>query len=308
MKVKGIHHVSAITRDILDNHAFYTNTLGLRLVKKTVNQDDTSMYHLFYADYEGTPGADITFFEIVNAPKYQPGTNSISRTYFRVPTKEALDFFKTRFASAGVYHEGVIEQFGRTIMKFEDNEKQRLALIVEQSDEHNTPNDHAEIPMAYAITSIGAVEVTVQYIKPMVEFLLLLGGEVEGSFEDGDTAAIIDVGNGSVYITEQRNSQLEKEGYGSVHHFSLRVDDEEALLSIKQKVDQQNWRNSGIVDRHYFKALYITAVGGITVEISTDGPGFDVDEPIEALGENLSLPPKFEDQRDFIETYLVPIK
>ncbi|TVT27286.1 ring-cleaving dioxygenase [Salinicoccus cyprini] len=308
MTVKGIHHVSSITREILDNHEFYTDILGLRLVKKTVNQDDTSMYHLFYADYMGTPGADITFFEIVNAPQYQSGTNSISRTYFRVPTREALEFFKERFADEGVYHEGIIEQFGRTIMKFEDNERQRLALIVEQSDEHTTPNDHPEIPNEYAITSIGAVEVTVQYIKPMVQFLELLGGRVEGEFDDDATEAVVNVGNGSVYVIEQRNSQIEKEGYGSVHHFSLRVDDEDALLEMKQKVDQENWRNSGIVDRHYFKALYITTVGNITVEISTDGPGFDVDEPVESLGENLSLPPKFEEQRDFIETYLIPIR
>ncbi|WP_271402270.1 VOC family protein [Salinicoccus roseus] len=308
MTVLGIHHVSSITKEILDNHDFYTNILGLRLVKKTVNQDDTSMYHLFYADYEGTPGSDITFFNIINAPKFQAGTNSISRTYFRVPSKESLEFFKGRFETHGVYHEGIIEQFGKTIMKFEDHEKQRLALIVDQSSGHPTPNMHPDIPQAHAITSIGAVELTVQYIKPMVQFLELLGGEVQGDFTDDSTEAEINVGEDSVYVIEQRSTQLEKEGYGSVHHFSLRVEDEAELLEIEERVDKENWKNSGLIDRYYFKALYITTVGGITVEVSTDGPGFAIDEPVESLGEDLSLPPELEENRDLIEAYLTPLR
>ncbi|MCC4723093.1 VOC family protein [Salinicoccus sp. RF5] len=308
MTVLGIHHVSSITKEILDNHDFYTNILGLRLVKKTVNQDDTSMYHLFYADYEGTPGSDITFFNIINAPKFQAGTNSISRTYFRVPSKESLEFFKGRFETHGVYHEGIIEQFGKTIMKFEDHEKQRLALIVDQSSGHPTPNMHPDIPQAHAITSIGAVELTVQYIKPMVQFLELLGGEVQGEFTEDSTEAEINVGEDSVYVIEQRSTQLEKEGYGSVHHFSLRVEDEAELLEIEERVDKENWKNSGLIDRYYFKALYITTVGGITVEVSTDGPGFAIDEPVESLGEDLSLPPELEENRDLIEAYLTPLR
>lgn len=308
MTVLGIHHVSSITKEILDNHDFYTNILGLRLVKKTVNQDDTSMYHLFYADYEGTPGSDITFFNIINAPKFQAGTNSISRTYFRVPSKESLEFFKERFETHGVYHEGIIEQFGKTIMKFEDHEKQRLALIVDQSSGHTSPNMHPDIPQAHAVTSIGAVELTVQYIKPMVQFLELLGGEVQGDFTDDSTEAEINVGEDSVYVIEQRSTQLEKEGYGSVHHFSLRVEDEAELLEIEERVDKENWKNSGLIDRYYFKALYITTVGGITVEVSTDGPGFAIDEHVESLGEDLSLPPELEENRDLIEAYLTPLR
>jgi glyoxalase family protein len=266
------------------------------------------MYHLFYADYEGTPGSDITFFNIINAPKFQAGTNSISRTYFRVPSKESLEFFKGRFETHGVYHEGIIEQFGKTIMKFEDHEKQRLALIVDQSSGHPTPNMHPDIPQAHAITSIGAVELTVQYIKPMVQFLELLGGEVQGDFTDDSTEAEINVGEDSVYVIEQRSTQLEKEGYGSVHHFSLRVEDEAELLEIEERMDKENWKNSGLIDRYYFKALYITTVGGITVEVSTDGPGFAIDEPVESLGEDLSLPPELEENRDLIEAYLTPLR
>ncbi|WP_411842683.1 VOC family protein [Salinicoccus sp. HZC-1] len=307
MTVKGIHHVSSITKEILDNHDFYTNVLGLRLVKKTVNQDDTGMYHLFYADYKGTPGTDITFFEIFNAPKFQPGTNSISRTIFRVPSMEALEFFRNRFDEKGVYHEGFVERFGRTSMIFEDHEKQRLGLMVDREYNDSEPNSTDEIPKEYAITSIGAVEITVQYLKAALQLLELLGGEVQGDITDDSTEAEVKVGQDSVYIVEQRNSQIEKEGYGSVHHFSLRVEDEEALRNMLAKLNEEKWPNSGVIDRYYFKAVYIQSAGGITIELSTDGPGFDVDEPLESLGEHLALPPKLEDQRDFIETYLTPL-
>lgn len=306
MLPKGLHHVSSITANIVDNHEFYTDVLGLRLVKKTVNQDDASMYHLFYADYAGQPGTDITFFEITGAPKYQPGSNGISRTYFRVPSKEALEFFRSRFEEKNIRHEEITEEFGRTVMKFEDHERQRLALMVDQQGPKN-PEGHPEIPEAFALTSIGAVELSVQYLKPMVQFFELLGGVSTHPFNEEDTAIEIKFGDDSLYLLEQRTSQLEKEGYGSVHHFSLRVADEAALLNIKEKVDREKWLNSGIVDRYYFKALYITTVGGITVELSTEGPGFDIDEPIDSLGEKLSLPPAIEEQRDFIEMYLTPI-
>ncbi|HIW13504.1 MAG TPA: VOC family protein [Candidatus Salinicoccus stercoripullorum] len=306
MTVKGIHHVSSITKEILDNHDFYTNILGLRLVKKTVNQDDTGMYHLFYADYKGTPGTDITFFEIFNAPKFQPGTNSISRTIFRVPSMEALEFFRNRFDEKRVYHEGFTERFGHMSMIFEDHEKQRMALMVDTEYDDSEPNSTDEIPKEYAITSIGAVEITVQYLKAALQLLELLGGEVQGDLTDENTGAEVKVGRDSVHVVEQRNSQLEKEGYGSVHHFSLRVADENHLQKMLGKLREEKWPNSGIVDRHYFKAVYIQAPGGITIELSTDGPGFTVDEPLDNLGENLSLPPKIEDQRDFIETYLTP--
>lgn len=307
MTVKGIHHVSSITKEILDNHDFYTNILGLRLVKKTVNQDDTGMYHLFYADYKGTPGTDITFFEIFNAPKFQPGTNSISRTIFRVPSMEALEFFRKRFDEKGVYHEGFVERYGHTSMIFEDHEKQRLGLMVDPGYSGSEPNSTAEIPKKFAITSIGAVEITVQYLKAALQLLELLGGKVRGDITGESTEAEIRVGGDSVYIVEQRDSRIEKEGYGSVHHFSLRVEDEVHLQKMLEKLNAEKWPNSGIVDRYYFKAVYIQSAGGITIELSTDGPGFDTDESLQTLGENLSLPPRLEEQRDFIETYLTPL-
>ena len=307
MSVKGLHHVSAITKEVLDNHDFYTKIMGLRLVKKTVNQDEPSMYHLFYADYKGTPGTDITFFEIGRSSKYQPGTNSISRTVFRVPSLEALEYFKERFQEKGVYTEGIIERFGYTYMNFSDYENQRLALIVDPDYDESEPFAGTDIPQEFSITGIKAVEVTVQYLKPMILFLEMLGGKVAGEWDDETIEVEVKFGEDSVFIIESRTSQIEKEGFGSVHHFALRVSDEAALEKVLETVNAEKWRNSGIVDRFYFKAIYIKAVGNITVEISTEDPGFTVDERLEALGESLSLPPDLEKDRDFIELHMIPI-
>lgn len=307
MSAYGIHHVSAITKDIIGNHDFFTEFLGHRLVKKTVNQDSTDMYHLFYSDYKGTPGTDVTFFEIGLAPKYTPGTNSISRTILRVPSTEAIEYFRTRMDEHGVYHEGIIDYFGETIMNFSDEEGQRFALAADP--EYNGSEPYAgggKIPAEYAITAIFGVELTVQYLKPMVQFLQLLGGEYEGDI-DNDTKARVRFGGDSVFVVESRTTNVEKQGCGSVHHFALRVQDETALTEIQNRVTKDKWRNSGIVDRHYFKALYISAPGNITVEISTDTPGFTIDEPLETLGEALSLPPFLEEDRDFIEMRLHPL-
>lgn len=307
MSAYGIHHVSAITKDIIENHDFFTQFLGHRLVKKTVNQDSPDMYHLFYSDYKGTPGTDVTFFEIGMAPKFTPGTNSISRTILRVPSVEAIEYFRTRMEEQGVYHEGIIDYFGETIMKFSDAEGQRFALLADSDYTDSEPHaGGGSIPLEYAVTGIFGVEVTVQYLKPMVDFLQMLGGEYDGDLDNAEQARVR-FGDDSVFVVESRTTNVEKQGYGSVHHFSLRVKDEAALKEIEERVTKDKWRNSGVVDRHYFKALYINAAGNITVEISTDTPGFTVDEPLETLGESLSLPPFLEQDRDFIEMRLHPL-
>lgn len=305
MHANGMHHVSSITKEALNNHDFYTKTLGLRMVKKTVNQDDPSMYHLFYADYEGTPGTDMTFFEIVNSAQYRPGTNGITRTLFRVPSIEALEFFKDRFVELGVYHEGVIERFGHTMMNFHDHEKHRMALVVSRAPDNIVPHETDEISSEYAIRGILSVEVTVQHKKPFIELLELLGGTL---VSEDDYEAVVQFGNEFVYVVEKRESTTERNGYGSVHHFALNVDTKEELLEIEKLVNKERWPNSGMKDRHWFESIYISASGNIIIEIATRGPGFLIDESLENLGESLVLPPKLEHERDFIEFHLKPIK
>ena len=304
MLANGMHHVSSITKEALDNHDFYTKVLGLRMVKKTVNQDDPSMYHLFYADYQGTPGTDMTFFEIVNSAQYRQGTNGITRTFFRVPTLEALEFFKARFQENSVYHEGVIERYGYTMMNFEDNEKHRMALVVADAPDDIIPHVTDEISAVHAIRGILSVEVTIQHKKPFIELLELLGGTL---VSEDETEAVVQYGQEFVYVVEKRESTVERNGYGSVHHFALNVDTKEDLLEIEALVNAEKWPNSGLKDRYWFESLYINASGNIIIEIATKGPGFTVDEPLETLGESLVLPPKLENERDFLEFHLEPI-
>lgn len=304
MKANGMHHVSSITKEALDNHDFYTKTLGLRMVKKTVNQDDSSMYHLFYADYQGTPGTDITFFEIINSAQYRSGTNGITRTFFRVPSVDALHFFKKRFEDKSVYHEGIIERFGKTMMNFEDSEKHRMALVVDDGPDDIVPNIVEDIPESFSLRGILAVEVTVQHKKPFIGLLEMVGGEC---VHEDALEAIVQFGNEYVYVVEARHSIVEKSGYGSVHHFALNVETDEDLEAIRRLAHEERWPNSGIKDRYWFKALYISGPGNIIVEISTRGPGFQVDESLDSLGEKLVLPPKLEEERDYLEMYLKPI-
>lgn len=302
MLAKGIHHVSAITRNIQHNYYFMTKILGLRLVKKTVNQDDTSMYHLFYADYKGSPGTDMTFFEIKGIDHYAAGTNAITKTIFRVKTNEALNYWIDRFDEYKVEHGDIIEYYGKNALEFTDDEEQRMMLIVDPVLEAVEPfGNNGEIDEAYRITSLHGVEVTVQYAQPFVEFMELLGGKSNGKT---DVVAFI---NDFVYVKELRQTFVEKQGYGSVHHFALQVEDEDALNAMLDRVKKERYANSGIVDRYYFKALYVASPNNITVEISTNGPGFTSDEDLETLGQRLSLPPFLEEDRTFIELYLKPI-
>lgn len=274
------------------------------MVKKTVNQDDPSMYHLFYADYKGTPGTDMTFFEIVNSAQYRQGTNGITRTFFRVPSLEALHFFKSRFQELGVYHEGIIERFGHTMMNFEDSEKHRMALVVADAPDQIEPHGTDEVPVEHAIRGILSVEVTVQHKKPFIELLELLGGTL---ISEDEKEAVVEYGNEFVYVVEKRESTVERNGYGAVHHFALNVETKDDLLAIEALLNKERWPNSGVKDRHWFESIYISASGNIIIEVATSGPGFTVDEPLEELGESLVLPPKLEAERDFLEFHLKPI-
>src|SRR5699024_8272805 len=180
----------------------------------------------------------------------------ISRIYLRVPSMEALEFFRHRFDEKGVYHEGFVERYGFTTMIFEDGEKQRFALMIDPDDKRTEPNSTESIPPKYAITSIGAIEITVQYLKPAVELLELLGGQAVDELSGEEEEAEVRIGSDSVFITEQRDSRIEKEGYGSVRHFAIRVEDEDALAALKKLLDEEKWPNSGIIDMQFFKSVY----------------------------------------------------
>ncbi|WLD94720.1 ring-cleaving dioxygenase [Alkalihalobacillus sp. AL-G] len=319
MQLKGIHHVSALTAKAQKNLDFYTDTLGMRLVKKTVNQDDTSVYHLFYGDEKGNPGTELTFFEIPMIAQNHEGTNSISTTSLRVPHDEALSYWKKRFEEREVPHDEIIERAGRATIAFKDFEGQRLMLVSDENNEGVAPGiawDKSPIPREYGIQGLGPIFLTVHNLAPTVSVLtVLLGFEKAGSYpspvSDEPDFLVYKTGEGGtgaeVHIQERNDIPPERQGKGGVHHVAFRVEDEDELHEWISRIHEARVPNSGFVERFYFKSLYFREPNGILFELATDGPGFDTDEDIDHLGESLALPPFLEDQRESIEARLKPI-
>ncbi|SFE81365.1 ring-cleaving dioxygenase [Alteribacillus iranensis] len=311
-QLKGIHHVTAITSSAEKNYEFFTYVLGMRLVKKTVNQDDIQTYHLFFADDIGSPGTDMTFFDFPGVPKGVHGTNEISKTAFRVPSDAALEYWESRFGRLEVRHSGVKEQFGKKVLSFVDFDDQQYQLI---SDERNTgvdsgtPWQKGPIPLEYAITGLGPVFVRIanfEYFKELLEKVLLFRETAQdGSFHLFEVG---EGGNGASVIVEQ-NTLLPQaqQGYGTVHHAAFRVEERSVLDEWNGRMSSFGFPTSGYVNRHFFESLYTRVTPHILFEFATDGPGFMGDEPYETLGEKLSLPPFLEPKREQIEKAVRPI-
>ncbi|QDP41799.1 ring-cleaving dioxygenase [Radiobacillus deserti] len=319
MQIKGIHHVSAITAKAKENYDFYTKDLGLRLVKKSVNQDDTSMYHLFYADEIGNPGTDLTFFEIKRAGHTYEGNNSISATYLRVANDEALKYWKNRLEELHINHAGISEQFGRNILPFRDHEGQRLVLVSDETNQGvagGIPWKKSPVPQDKGITGLGPVKLTVPVAEKTIDVLKdLLGFEEVGTYPSTihgqRDIVVLQVGEGGtgaeIQVEERTDLPPERPGRGSVHHVALRVEDKAELEEWVKKVKERRFPNSGLVDRYYFQSLYFREPNGILIELATDGPGFATDEDPEHLGEAVALPPFLEGNREEIEAHLTPL-
>ncbi|WP_223699962.1 ring-cleaving dioxygenase [Sutcliffiella deserti] len=304
--LKGVHHVTAITSSAEKNYDFFTNVLGMRLVKKTVNQDDIQTYHLFFADDVGSPGTDITFFDFPGIHKGTHGTNEIFQTGLRVPSDKALKYWANRFERLEIKHTEIKEQFGKKVLSFVDFDDQQYQLI---SDEANhgvasgTPWQNGPIPLEFAITGLGPLFVRIanfEYFKEVLEKVLLFkeiaSEESTYLFEVGEG------GNGAQIIVEH-NAKLPQaiQGYGTVHHAAFRVEDRTDIDDWNRRLQGFGFQTSGHVDRYFFESLYARVAPQILFEFATDGPGFMGDEPYETLGEKLSLPPFLESKREQIE-------
>lgn len=311
-ELKGIHHVTAITSSAEKNYEFFTYVLGMRLVKKTVNQDDIQTYHLFFADDKGSAGTDMTFFDFPGIPKGSHGTNEIYKTAFRVPTDEALSYWEKRFDKYEVQHSAITEQFGVQTLSFSDFDDQQYMLV---SDEHNkgvesgTPWQDGPVPLEFAITGLGPIHIRIgrfDYLKEVLEKAMHMREVAEEGplhlFEMGEG------GNGAQVIAEH-NADLPagQQGFGTVHHAAFRVADRKALDEWIGHMQKIGFSTSGYVDRFFFESLYARVAPGLLFEWATDGPGFMGDEPYETLGEKLSLPPFLEPKREQIESMVRPI-
>ena len=312
-QLNGIHHVTAITSSAEKNYAFFTNILGMRLVKKTVNQDDINTYHLFFADDRGNAGTDVTFFDFQGINKALRGTNEISRIGLRVKDDAALEYWVKRFKHYNIRFEAIKVLFNKKVLFFYDFDDQEYALF---SDEHNvgiesgTPWLNGPVPVEYGITGLGPIFFRVKNIKNMSVVLEEIMGMHFVSKQDQYTLYEMGLGgNGAGVILDFQPLLPDAyQGFGGVHHVAFRVDDKSDIDAWIKHLNSYKAGHSGFVDRFYFKSLYTRLYPGILFEFATEGPGFiDDEEPYEILGEKLALPPKFRNQRERIESLVRPI-
>ena len=310
MQLHGLHHLTAITADARGNRDFYTGTLGLRLVKKTVNQDDVSAYHLFYADGQASPGSDITFFDWPAAPAVA-GTRAIVRCGFRVDGA-ALEWWRQRLVAAGVAHGGIETVDERQELAFSDPEGQRLALI----DDGGAGEAHAwadsAVPPPRQLRGLGPATISVPRLEEAGRFLTEVLAMRAGREYDvaGVHTQVFEMGEGGpaaeLHVRLEPGLAAARQGAGGVHHVAFRIADDE-YDGWAARLERLGVANSGPVDRYYFRSLYLREPNGILYEIATDGPGFATDEAMDALGQTLSLPPFLEARRAEIERGLKAI-
>jgi glyoxalase family protein len=297
-KLDGIHHISAITADATHNLLFYEGVMGLRLVKKTVNQDNPAVYHLFYADEDGSPGADLTFFEYPGLVRGRAGAGMIHRIAMRVGSHDSLEFWARRLAAAGI--ESTLED---DRLRFEDPEGLGLELTAEPTPDHPLVADHPEIPKQFALQGFAGVRAYSRRPEASRDFLSeTLGFSISeaGSYESrGDV-------RGSYYAYDDAPEERGLGGSGTVHHvaWSSTMTDHE---SWRGRVSAAGGNPTPVIDRFYFRSIYFREPSGVLFEIATKGPGFTSDEPKEHLGERLSLPPAFEHLRSQVEANLTPL-
>ncbi len=316
MDLLGIHHLTAISADIRGNYRFYTQVLGMRLVKRSVNQDDVSAYHLFYSDAVGTPGNDLTFFDWP-IPREVRGTHSIVRTHLRVNGGAALEWWADRLEKQGVSTSGVIERDGRHTVDFEDPEGQRLSLIDDGGEgQEPVPWERSPVPAECQIRGLGPIVLSVPNITQtdLVLTKVMNMREVRGysAPENGlPHVHVYEMSDGGpdaeLHVAVQPHLPVARQGAGGVHHVAFRTPNEEEYHAWTDRLNTMGIPNSGEIDRYYFRSLYFREPNGILFEIATDGPGFAVDEDPETLGEKVVLPPFLEPHRERIVRNLKPI-
>jgi glyoxalase family protein len=319
MELAGIHHLTAVTADAPGNLEFYTRKLGMRLVKKTVNQDDVTAYHLFYADARGTPGTDLTFFDWPATPARR-GTRSIVRTGLRIAGEKSMRYWAERLSGLNITHSGITEHDGRAVIEFEDHEGQRLSLVDDSGQGTAHSWDRSPVPPEHQVRGLGPITISVPDPDPTDRILtrIMQMRQVRrytGPASDGSggstTIHVYEMGEGGpaaeLHVIVEPELPPGRTGAGGVHHVAFRIPTFEEYGQWDERLQQLGIRSSGPVDRFYFRSLYFREPNGILFELATDGPGFDADEPLEQLGERLALPPFLEPRRREIEAGLKPL-
>ena len=307
MKLRGIHHITAIASDPQRNVDFYTQILGLRFAKRTVNFDDPSTYHLYFGDRTGRPGTAITFFAWPGARRGTRGTGQVIATSFAIP-RGSIDYWKSRFAEHRVFCEEIPSRFDAPALRLTDPDGLLLELIESAQLNDVDLKYESEVPTKFAIHGFHAPTLEVQAAKPTEELLKNLGFELiteekprrRFSVNPKSTSAQVD-------LVERADGQFGVNSAGTVHHIAFRCANDKEQLRWRKHLLELGLNVTPVIDRFYFHSIYFREPGGILFEIATEGPGFTADEPTERLGESLKLPPQYEEHRAEIERELPPI-
>ncbi len=296
MKLEGIHHITAITENAQRNVDFYAGVLGLRLVKKTVNQDNPTVYHLFFADENGSAGSDLTFFEFPGVSQGRAGPGTVHRIVWRIASEEALDFWERRLGANGVE----TEREDRSL-RFSDPEGLGHQLAVVEVDDEPLIANHPEVPAGLALQGFHAARA--YSAAPQASDGLLEALEFEPAGEGQEARG---ERRGGLYLYDEPPTEQAVQGAGSVHHiaWASKLDEHEQW---RERAISAGAHPTPVIDRFYFKSIYFREPSGVLFEIATLGPGFTVDEPLEHLGEKLSLPPDYEHLRAEVEPNLRPV-
>lgn len=308
-KILGIHHITAIAGDAKRNFDFYTKTLGLRFIKRTVNFDDPQTYHFYFGDEQGTPGTILTFFPWGSAVRQgRRGAGMATEIGYAVP-EESLDFWIKRFEEKNVIYNKPAEKFGEKYLTFLDPDGLKLELIVPNKKDERNPFETDTVNADVATRGFYNTTLTLNNIKPTAEILTdifgykLIGQEVNRYRYATDAIATANIIDLVELPTEQRGLGAN----GTVHHVAFRVKDDATQMAFREKIEAAGHHITPQIDRNYFHSLYFREPGGVLFEIATDNPGFTVDEPLEELGKNLKLPAQYEPMRKKIEAHLAPL-
>lgn len=316
----GLHHVTAITASAAENVRFYTRTLGMRLTKKTVNQDDVTAYHLFYGDAVASPGSELTFFDWPHAAPRRRGPGTVASTGLRVGSDRALEWWASRLTNTGVVHGGIAEENGRGTLRFLDPEGQSLALIDDRDLPHGDAWSADEIVPEHGVKGLGPATIEVADPRLMASFLTeVLGFRQVSEFvtrtspDVSEPVSVLafatDAGDvdAQLHLAVRPAAARGRFGRGGVHHVALRTPTDVTHAAWRDRLDDAGLQVTPVIDRFYFRSIYFMTPSGVLFEIATDGPGMTADEPLEQLGERLSLPPFLEGRRAEIEKGLVPL-
>jgi glyoxalase family protein len=306
-KINGLHHITVIAGDPQQNYDFYTNVLGMRFVKKTVNFDAPDVYHLYYADEYGTPGTVLTFFPFPNARRGKRGTGEASIVSFSIP-KGSLDFWIERLSKLDVNFDGPEEKLGYKLISFLDPDGMKIELI-EDDVEHMPGWETDDLPRKHSIRKFFGTTLylensagTEDLLQNVFKLEKISDGDIIRYFSgEGEHKAMID-------IIVNPNSPRAMQSAGSVHHIAWRTESDDSQVMWMNKLNETGYQPTNVIDRNYFYSIYFREPGGVLFEIATDEPGFAVDEDLSALGEELKLPAQYEDRREQIEKILIPLK